>query len=248
MPAVRPRACLAPHWIAFAAALAALSLTGCESNIERSAKLERTRLAHRRALQAGAVSISKPNPQVQVLASAILAGGEGDAVAVTLRNRSTHAIADAPIEIVVKSARGQSLYRNDLPGIASSLARVPLLPPGVPTTWIDDQVSTGGRPAKVSVLVGEGRPAAGRLPQIDVHGARMQGGEEVQGRVSNRSEVAQSELVIDAVARRAGRIVAAGRAVLPEVGAGASSPFQLYLIGDPKGASLQVTAPASSLR
>lgn len=250
--ATRRPACLSPVttpalWIAFAAAAAMLTLTGCESNTERSAKLERARLAHRRALRAEPISISRPNPNVQVLASAILTGKEGDAVAVTLRNRSAQAIADAPIKVVVEGMKGNPLYSNDLPGIASSLARVPLLPPGVPTTWIDDQVSASGRPARVSVLVGEGRSVRGRLPKIRVQGARMHGSEEVQGSVSNRSAVTQSELVIEAVARRAGRIVAAGRAVLPEVGAAASSSFQLYLIGNPKGAALQLSAWGSRL-
>lgn len=235
------------------AALAALALTGCESNIERSAQLEHVRLRHRAALKTSALSISKPNPQVQVLGSTILTGREGDAVVVTLRNRSRQAMSDVPIEIAVKSAGGQVLYRNNLPGVAGSLVTVPLLMPGAPTTWVDDQVNVSGRPTSVSVLVGSGSRAAGpaaggALQIIIVEEHSTEGGEGVAGTIANRSSIAQHELVIDAIASRAGRILAAGRAVLPEVGAHSSSVFQLYLIGHPKGAALHLLAPATSLR
>jgi hypothetical protein len=41
--------------------------------------------------------------------------------------------------------------------------------------------------------------------------------------------------------------VAAGRAVLPEVPAqGTNVPFQIYFVGDPSGAQIQTSAPAST--
>jgi hypothetical protein len=46
---------------------------------------------------------------------------------------------------------------------------------------------------------------------------------------------------------RGGRIVAAGRAVLPEVGAGQRAPFQVFFIGSPQGAQLQASAPPTTL-
>jgi hypothetical protein len=39
---------------------------------------------------------------------------------------------------------------------------------------------------------------------------------------------------------------AAGRAVLPEVSAGASLPFQAFLQGNPSGARLEASAPATT--
>jgi hypothetical protein len=231
------------------AVLTAVALSGCESNIERSAQLERVRLKHNAALKTSVLSISKPNPQVAVLGTTILAGKEGDAVAVSLRNRSAKAMADLPIEIAVKDAAGHVLYRNDVPGVAGSLVTVPLLQPGSATTWIDDQVSTTGRPASVSVLVGQGGAAPSSVPQISIEGQHStEGGEGVAGTVLNGSRIPQRELVVDAVASKAGKIVAVGRAVLPEVSAGGSGAFQLYLIGDPKDARLQLSAAAMSLR
>jgi hypothetical protein len=237
------------RWLWLGAAFAAIALSGCESNVERSAQLERVRLRHNAALKASVLSISKPNPQVAVLGSTILEGKEGDAVAVSLRNRSAKALADLPIEIEVKDAAGELLYRNNVPGVAGSLVTVPLLRPGASTTWIDDQVSATDKPASVSVLVGQGSAATGPVPQIRIEGRHAtEGGEGVAGTVLNRSRIAQRELVVNAVASRAGKIVAAGRAVLPEVAAGSSTVFQLYLIGDPRGASLHLSAPATSLR
>jgi hypothetical protein len=237
------------RWISLGAALAAIALSGCESNLERSAQLEHVRLRHNAALKTSVVSISKPNPQVAVLSSTIVKGKEGDAVAVLLRNRSAKAIADLPIEIAVKSSSGQVLYRNDVPGVTGSLVTVPLLRPHSPTTWIDDQVSTTGKAASVSVLVGPGSPAPSSAPQLSIEGQHpTEGGEGVAGTVLNRSSIAQHELVVNAVSSKAGKVLAAGRAVLPEVSAGSSSSFQLYLIGDPKGTSLQLSAPATSLR
>ena len=45
----------------------------------------------------------------------------------------------------------------------------------------------------------------------------------------------QQNLIVYVLARRGGQVVAAGRAVLPEVGAGASLPFQAFLVGSPSG-------------
>ena len=43
-----------------------------------------------------------------------------------------------------------------------------------------------------------------------------------------------------------GKIVAAGRAVLAEVKPGTSVPFQAFFVGDPKGAKLEASAPATT--
>jgi hypothetical protein len=67
------------------------------------------------------------------------------------------------------------------------------------------------------------------------------------GTVRNDSSVTQQNLVVYVLARRGGQIVAAGRAVLPEVGAGAALPFQAFLQGDPSGARLEASAPATTL-
>jgi hypothetical protein len=231
--------------------LVALALTACESNQERSAKLEKAAKAHegeaaqRRALALRALQITRPSAKVKVIATAIVHDSEGVAAVVTLRNISGTSLSDVPIQITVRNARGASVYTNAVAGLSQTLAMVALIPAHAVQTWIDDQVQATGTPASVSAKVGEGKPAGGAIPQLRVERPHLSES-EAEGNVVNRSGVAQQELVIDAVARRGGRIVAAGRAVLANVPAGASTPFQIFFVGDPSGAQLQVSAPAST--
>jgi hypothetical protein len=229
--------------------LMALTASGCETNAERSAALERVAHSHAVAHQTG-VTVNRQNPAVQVLGAVAVQGEGRTAVVVTLRNTSSQALHDAPIEITVKGAGGTA-YQNSTPGLSPSLTAVALLQPGAQTVWIDDQVQVAGTPQAVNARVGEAQSASGQVPQLSVegvHGFEEPGsGEGAEGTVTNHSTVTQQELVVYALARRGGRLVAAGRAVLPELAAGQSAPFQAYLIGSPKGATLEASAPASTL-
>src|SRR5581483_7276247 len=145
-------------------------------------------------------------------------------------------LRDAPIAITVRDAHGGVLFKNDAPGLEAALASVALLPAGGQTTWIDDQVQASGTPASVSALVGAGPRASGSIPRLRVSGVRaisdVASGAGAAGTVTNDSAVAQHDLVVYVLARRGGRLVAAGRAVLPEVPAHGSSPFELFFVGD----------------
>jgi hypothetical protein len=236
--------------------LVALALSGCESNQERSAALEKIdkpreeQAAKRRALAQRTLTITRQSSKVKVIATALVHGSEGDAAVVTLRNASSTPLLDVPIQITVRNAQGTSIYTNAVPGLAATLMSAALLPAHARLTWIDDQVQAPGTPASVSAKVGEGTPATGAIPRLSVEGAHLTeeqaGGAEADGNLVNHSAVAQQELVVYAVARRAGRIVAAGRAVLAQAPAGASSPFQIFFVGDPRGARLEVSAPATT--
>jgi hypothetical protein len=236
-----------------------LVLGGCESNIERSAKLEKAaraeRLAHPQATLKGVV-VTREDPRVRVIGTEVVRG-EGGAAAVValLRNESSTPLHEAPIAIAVNDAKGGVLYRNDAPGLDRTLVSVPLLRPHAVTVWVDDQVQATGTPAGASARVGEAPrtagPAAGPLPRVSVggvHAAEENGnGAGAEGTVTNDSKVAQQQLVVYVVARRGGRIVAAGRAVLPEVGAGQTASFQVFFIGSPRGARLEASAPPTTL-
>jgi hypothetical protein len=52
--------------------------------------------------------------------------------------------------------------------------------------------------------------------------------------------------VVFGVARHGDRVVAAGRAVLPQLAAGASARFEVFLVGDARGARLHLSAPPTS--
>ncbi|MFI5008660.1 MAG: hypothetical protein ACHQDY_00120 [Solirubrobacterales bacterium] len=239
----------------------ALAVSGCETNAERSAKLEKERLAHPVAVQKGLV-VTRESPHVKVVEAVAVHDENGTAVVVSLRNTSTGALRNTPIAISVSDAAGRTLYQNNAPGLDPTLVSVPLLEPGRETVWVDDQIpTTATAPARVNARVGEptavggqpGQPAnsSGATPQLSVRGVHVfedpSNGVGEEGTVLNASKVTQQKLVVYAVGRRAGRIVAAGRAVLPEVPAGQSTPFQVFFIGNPRGTQLQVSAPASTL-
>ena len=234
---------------ALALALGALVLSGCETTAEKSAKLERQ--AKRVTLeQEKGLTIARESTTVTVAATAVLLGPERAAAVVTLSNRSAHAQRDVPIAITVKDARGRTLFENDEPGLERALVSIPSIPPHASIVWIDDQLPASGRPASVSARVGQAPALTARLPKLAVAGAKLSedpaSGPIAEGTVANRSKVAQSGLVLFALARRAGKIVAAGRAVVPELAPGASAPFQASLVGDAHGAGVQVLAPPGS--
>jgi hypothetical protein len=233
--------------------LCALALGGCESSQEQSAQLERqAKLAAAKnpVRAARGLSIAHASSVVRVLSTQAVHSSEGTAVVVTLRNVSAHALRDVPIAITAKGAGGSTLYRNNGPGLEAALTSVALLAAGQRFTWVDDQVQAAQAPASVSALVGEAPGAPASVPRIvltGVHANEEGGSSGVAGTVHNDSAVAQRELVVYGIARRGTRIVAAGRAVLGDVAAHGSSPFQVLFIGSAAGAKVEASAPPSTL-
>jgi hypothetical protein len=229
--------------------LVALALAGCETTAEKSAKLER-QARQQRAHQpppAKGLSITRQNADVKVEQTAIVHSSEGNAAVVTLRNTSARTLQDVPIAITVRDAAGSTLYTNSTAGLAHSLVSVPLLAAHGQVIWVDDQVQATGTPASVTARVGQAAAATGAIPPIIVQGAHLGEAEGAEGTVVNHSRVSQTELVVDAIARRAGKIVAAGRAVLPQLPPATPTRFQVFFIGDPRGAQLAFSAPPSTL-
>jgi hypothetical protein len=222
---------------------AGLALSGCETTAEKSARLERAAKRVAQATQTG-LKITRQSTVIKVLASQIVAGAEGSAVVVTLRNESSMTLGEVPIAVSLKSASGASVYSNATPGLAKTLTSIALLPAHATTTWIDDQIQARNA-ASASAEVGEGKTVSGALPKLSLREVQL-AEDSAEGTLANRSSAGQSELVIYAVAKHGSRIVAAGRAVLASVDAGASTPFQVFFVGDPKGAKLQLTVPPTS--
>jgi hypothetical protein len=230
--------------------LLALTLAGCESNVERSAHL--AKLAHHHHVQQG-LSIAHISADVEVVETTVLRGAEGAAVAVVrMRNRAPRALREVPIAITVKDTGGRTLYQNNAPGLEATLTSLASLPAHGEATWVDDQVQASSAPASASAIVGEAPAASGPLPRIEVAGLHpgeesATGGRNVAGTVRNRSGVTQQSLVIYVLAKRDSKIVAAGRAQLAEVTAGASVPFQAFLVGSSSGGKLEASAPPTTL-
>jgi hypothetical protein len=229
-------------------ALLVLALAGCESTQERSAKL-RAR-AHHLSLASSGLRIGRTSTQATVVGAIAIEGSEGAAVAVTVRNRSSRPLHEVPIAVTVTDGAGNTLYRNDTPGLEAALTTIPSLAPHETLTWVDDQVpklSAGGR---ASAVLGEAPASSAGVPALAVSAMRQiedpANGIGTSATVVNSSPVAQRTLVVYAVARSGTRIVAAGRAVIPEVPARASAPVQVYWVGDVRGARIELRPSPST--
>ena len=234
--------------------LAAVSLSACETTAEKSARLEEIALKKQANLPLGArgLKITKASRNVQVVEAVALHSSEGAAVAVELRNRSARGQVQVPLLIHVTGAGGASLYSNSTPGLATSLVSAAYLPPHGTVVWVDDQIQATAAPEHLATTVGEGKPASGAVPEVQVASWRIErepgGVAVVAGTVANHSKIAQQELVVTALADRSGHTVAAGRAVIAELPAGAMSRFQIFLVGaSPAGAKLSVAVSPSTL-
>jgi len=230
--------------------LAALALSACQTTAEKSAELRRK--AKRVSVTERGLSIAKESRQVSVLQASVVSSAEGAAVAVKLRNRSAGALREVPIAITVKAANGHVLFQNNGGGLERALIAVPSIGPRETIVWVDDQIPPGGAPASASARVGEAPSAAAPLPKLAVTDVRVSedpaNGLVATGTVRNRSKLTQTSLVLYGTASRGNRIVAAGRQIMPELAAGASSSVEIALLGDAGGAKPQIAAPASSFR
>jgi hypothetical protein len=194
------------------------------------------------------LTVTRPSAVIRVREAAVVHGAEGAAAVVVLDNTSARAFARVPIAITVSDASGKTVFSNDTPGLEPGLVSVASVPAHAEAFWVDDQLPASSKPARVRARVGEGTPAAA-VPQIaiaSVHSSEgAAAGPGVAATASNHSRVAQQGLAVFALARRAGQVVAAGRAVIPELAAGASAPFQLFFVGNARGAQLRLLAPGA---
>jgi len=234
------------HRRAVVVGLAGISLVvaGCESTQDKSAKVA-AELGPVR--QEEGLQISKRSTDVKVVSTTLLTDQAGSAVVVGLRNSSAQGLVGVPIAIDVLDAKGKSVYRNDIPGIEPALAAVPYIPAGGETEWVHDQILASGKPAKVEVKVGEGgQPFSGELPSVSVSVPKIEGdpfsGVLAGGTVSDESGEDLDRLLLYAVARKHGKIVAAGRgAIEPFKSKPKPFPYNIYFIGDPRGADIEIT-------
>lgn len=227
-----------------------LIASGCETTREKAAKV--TKQSDDAFRQTG-LDVARANRAVQVISTAVVSDANGTAVAAVLRNTGARALADVPLQLVVRDGRGRATARNDDPGLEHGLTHIALLPPGREVVWVNDQLSViGGRPVRADLVAGRERGGApARAISITVEDARLEGdpssGITAVGRAVNGSAIEQRDLVISCVARRGGRVVAAGRAIVPVLRANGRATIHVYFIGDPTGAELTFEAQPSTL-
>lgn len=230
-------------------ACAALFLVACESTQEKSARLaaQAPGLEEQRGLR-----IARASKVVRVGRTALLRDKNGTAVVVELRNRSRRTLARVPVAIALESGR-RTVFANDDPGLDPALVGVPVLLPRQRLLWVNDQILATGKARRVAARIGTARGRAPRaLPEIRITPPRLEldptSGVLAIGRLVNRSAVLQRDIVIHAVARRGGRIVAAGRGAIERLKPHASATYQIFFIGNPRGARLTLAAPPTTLR
>ncbi|MDO8212954.1 hypothetical protein [Conexibacter sp. CPCC 206217] len=236
--------------LASAAALA-LGSGGCETTREQAAKVSKQ---GDNAFRQTGLDVGAANRAVSVVETAVISDVNGSAVVAVLRNTGPRALSDVPLQLVVRDGRGRATARNDEAGLEHWLTHVALLPPGREVVWVNDQLTVlGGRPARADLTAGRGRdaPANASDVKITVADARLEGdvasGLTAVAKVVNGSAVPQRELVIASVARRGGRVVAAGRAIVPLLRARGRATIHVYYIGDPTGAELTFESQPSTL-
>ena len=232
------------------AAVAAVALSACQTTQELSA--QRAKSAKKLVAEKG-LTIGRPNPDVAVGRTAIVQDANGIAAVVELRNKGKGAQAHLPVAISVTDAAGRPLYQNNLAGLEDSLVSMALLDGGQDAFWVNNQVTATGKPAKVSAVVGMPKgKLPGKVPSLVISGVTLStdsGSNVAKGTITNKSAVAQKRVTIFCVARRGSKIVAAGRAIVDRIppAGGKPTPFNVFFIGNPKGAKLSFAAPPTVL-
>ena len=234
-----------------AATTIAIGAAGCETTQELSAKIGR-KLGHQSAI-VGTTKLGALNRDVRVLRTALLSGGGETAVAVELTNTSAHTQTDFPVLVDVLDSAGRSVYRNDTQGIEPSLQQLAPLPAHATAWWVDnDLLASGGVPKTVSAAIGASTQSApATVPAIatkGVSGSDSFPGPHVTVTVENRSKIAQSQLPVYAVALAGGRVVGAGRGIVPTLAAGASAQVLVPIVGTVSGSTISLTIPPTGLR
>lgn len=235
-----------------AAALLVLGLSACESTQDKSARLKAQ--GAKAFKDAKGVSISRRARDVTITKRAVITDPNGTVVALVLRNTGKAPLPAAPITIDVRGAGKKSLFKNNSPGLETSLTSVGSLAPGQETLWVNDQVTPAGRARTVKVEVGAPKAAtriAGALPEIALEDVKIRqdpsSGTEVVGFARLKAGVAQKSLIVSCIGRKHGHIVAAGRAEIPLLTRKKHRPFHIFPIGPLKGAQLSVSAPPTVL-
>jgi hypothetical protein len=228
-----------PIWALGAASLVVLAaaVSGCattqDANKRASIDADRT-LASREPLVLRGTARN-----VQVVSTSVINGKDGSAVVVVLRNRGDQPVNDLPIEVGPEGGKPVNTRRN----VPYFQSHAPAIAPGEEATWVyvskeplhaERAVARVGPPSSQPTT-------AEHLSELDTDGSSH--GSSVHAEVTNDIGIPQYDLDVYAVARKGGRYVAAGRANLEHLGVSKTARLTLPLIGDAKGAQIQVFAP-----
>ncbi len=227
----------------------ALMATGCQSTQDKSAELE---AKGGTAFKEKGLKVRVASKDVKVLSKTVLSDQNGAAVVVELQNKTDRTLVSVPLAINVTDGK-KSVFKNDDPGIEPSLVGVSLLTGGDSIAWVHDQVLATGKVAAVKVRPGKDKGGApDELPEIEVGPAKLvtdpTSGVAAEGKITNRSDLLQRKLVIFGVARKGKKVVAAGRSQVEKLRPGKTATYQIFFIGNPRGARIELAAPPTALK
>jgi hypothetical protein len=195
----------------------------------------------------------KPSKQVTAkLLSAIASDDGSTALVFEITNASKDgALVWAPMSVDLLDASGKSIGNNTGTGTSPLLNHLPSIGPGETIVFVNDQLTATGKIADAKVVIGgEPEPAPAGVPEIVIKGLAIDAsdpfGLAFTGTLVNKGKIEQPSIVVSVVARKGDAIAAAGTSVVSRLKPGQSQPFSGYWIGNPKGAKLEASAPASS--
>lgn len=230
-----------------AVAACALAAGACASSQDKSAALKQ---GSKGIANVKGLSLTVTNTDIKILDTTVLHDQYGTAAVVFLKNTTRKSVGNVPLAIDVRNAADKSVFRNNAPGLDAALVSAALLPSGRKAVWINNQVvANGGKTVRVKVGDPKVPVVPARIPKIvlsEIKRDKDTDGPFVTGVITNRSKVPQKRLTIFAIARKGGKVVAAGRAVvdkLPPAPTRKPIRFSVYFIGNPTGAQLGFSAP-----
>ncbi len=166
------------------------------------------------------------------------------AVVVEITNQGGAAV-EVPVAITLLDGTGAGVGNNTDAGIDPTLNHVPSIGAKATELYVNDGLSYDTAPASAKVVAGVGT-AAGKLIQLQLTGKVEQSiyGPVVRGVVTNPGGKQVVNVLVEAVIRKDGKIVAAGSARVAVVEPGKKGEYEIPLIGNPAGGKLAVWAPA----
>lgn len=233
--------------LAVAVAGASGALAGCASTQQKSERAEV--IASRTLLGRQQLRVTRRDPRVEVRSVETVRDAHRVAFVVRLRNRGTEPVNDLPVGVGTRTPEGRRRLLNGRPGLPYWQTHGPAIAPGASATLVvvaDTDRRLRGRPFAVVGRADRRPTVATVLPAIeltaraDAAGRSASGGHRktVAVDVRNRSDVPQYGLEIYAVARRGGRLVAAGRVPLSHLGSDDRATASVPLVGDARGAQI----------
>jgi hypothetical protein len=234
-------------------AVAALVLTpmllaGCESTQSKSAKLESQGAEIAKVEK---IKIGARNQSIEITGQTLLTDQYGSALVLGLRNTSPKTQIDVPVGVVVRNGKGKAIYKNDIEGLETGLIQIPVIEGSTESWWVNDQVLVSEKPRRADVTIGKSEaPSPSRIPEIEVTPPVLgadSSGPNVTGKVTNKSNIEQIDMLLYAVATKGGKVVAAGRGLIPKLKTDDKPEFyRIYFIGDPRNTDIEVFALPST--